>query len=181
MTLADVPIPKRCSTLVHFVCLWQYGDAGAFEPEPSARARAEAEFVVRYGFSPWVAPPPAEKASTSSKKRAKPRKIATGAELARELEQPKDAPTLVVYGAKTCRMCKMVQPLLLKAAAKAGAQMLQMTYNKQSDDVYRAYNITATPTVHVHDAMGTLVAADVIYEPSDLPKLASVLSSVAEQ
>ena len=66
-------------------------------------------------------------------------------------------------------------------AAKAGARMLTMTYGKQSDDVYRFHNITATPTVHVHDAAGGLVATDVIHEPSDLPKLANVLDMVANE
>lgn len=156
----------------------QYGDAGAFEQEAAARARAEAEFVVRFGFSPWAPLAPSKEGRKADKPspRAKPRKVATGAELALALAERTETPTLVVYGAKTCRMCRMVQPLLEKVAGKAGVRMLSMTYGKKSDDVYRAYNITATPTVHVHDSAGSLVASEVIYEPSDLPKLADVLA-----
>ena len=62
---------------------------------------------------------------------AKPRKISTAAELALELSQPSDTPTVVIFGAKTCRMCRMVQPKLEKAAAKAGVPLLYMHYDKR--------------------------------------------------
>ena len=66
----------------------------------------------------------------AKKARAEPRKIATAAELASELSSPADAPTVVVFGAKTCRMCKTVQPRLEKLAKKAGALALHKSQYK---------------------------------------------------
>jgi thiol-disulfide isomerase/thioredoxin len=116
-----------------------------------------------------------EAAKTAS---SKPRKIATGAELRQELSQPTDKPTVVVFGAKSCRMCKMVQPKVERAAAKGGAALLYMHYNTESEDVYREHGISQTPTVHVYDTAGQLVSS-AVYKVADVPKLASVLQELS--
>lgn len=170
-----VPVPSqpRTASVKNFVA----------DPDPSLAAAME--------FLGWnkqfekTAPEAAFATEVARRKRsdaaapavAKPRKISTGAELAHELSQPSDVPTVVVFGAKTCRMCRMVQPKLEKAAAKAGVPLLYMHYNKKSDDVYRELAISQTPTVHVYDAAGTLVSSDV-YKVADVPKLKSVLEEL---
>jgi thiol-disulfide isomerase/thioredoxin len=105
-----------------------------------------------------------------------PQKLDTADQLAAALEQI-DRPTVLVFGAKACRMCRMVQPKLERVAAQAGAKLLYMHYDKQSEDAYHAHGVTATPTVHLYDGAGELVSAEV-YKMKDVPKMAKALAAL---
>lgn len=140
----------------------------------------ESEFSSRHQLAGELAAEVASRAAKSGRRGAtsttlKPRQVNSAAELALELSKPFEEPTVVIFGAKSCRSCRQMQPRIEKVAKKAGAKLLFLHYGRETDSVYRQHEIKHTPTVHVYGRDGNLLDSTVYNKPSELSQLMSIL------
>ncbi|KAL1528973.1 hypothetical protein AB1Y20_010294 [Prymnesium parvum] len=103
-----------------------------------------------------------------------PVQVFSSHDLASRLRGGGNLPTLLVFGAKQCRMCRMLQPKLQRLAARRGARLLVVHHDRGTHHIFDEYNVTETPTVIVFDAQGRAVRRDV-YGNKELPQLDAVL------
>jgi len=103
-----------------------------------------------------------------------PRRLFSGSELVRALDEHGQRPTVLVWGAKACRTCRRVQPQMERLAAKAGANFLFVYHDVATNGLFAEHEVTQTPTVHVYDAAGALFDR-AVYSAADLPRFSSVL------
>jgi len=103
-----------------------------------------------------------------------PRRVYSGTELVRALDDHGQRPTVLIFGAKRCRACRLVQPQMERLTTKAGANFLFVYHDVATNGVFAEHEVTQTPTVHVYNAAGALVDRSV-YSTADLPRFSSVL------
>lgn len=105
---------------------------------------------------------------------ATPRRIYSRTELSRALSETDGQPTVLVFGAKTCRTCRRIQPKMEQLTRKAGARFLYVYHDSATDAIFAEHEISQTPTVQVFDRVGALVDRTV-YSGADLPYFSRVL------
>jgi len=106
-------------------------------------------------------------------------RLYSAADLRKRLATPSDGPTVVVFGARTCRACRTLQPKMERIAAKADARFLFMYHDRSTDDVYTEYDVTQTPTTLVFDAAGNQVSRQV-WAAKEMPKFANLLNGLQD-
>jgi len=106
-----------------------------------------------------------------------PERIFSRRELQARLAQHGGLPTVVVFGARRCRMCRMLQPKLERLAADGGARFFFLYHDRTTDDVFSEQGVTQTPTTVVYDGVGTEVSREV-YTSSGLREFEALLSSL---
>jgi len=106
-----------------------------------------------------------------------PRRVFSEAELLSALGDPRGRPTVLVFGSKACRTCRLLQPKMQRSAFKHGARFLFVYHDAVTKDIFASRDITQTPTVQVFDAHGSLADHNV-YGSADLPRLESVLGGL---
>jgi len=87
-------------------------------------------------------------------------------------------PTALLFGARTCRTCRTLQPGMQHAAAKAGVRFLYVQHETSTYRIFKQYGVTATPTVLMYDASGELID-QAVYATSDLPRFEGALGMLA--
>ena len=108
-----------------------------------------------------------------------PRRLLSASELSAALAEPTGGlPTILLFGAKTCRMCRRLQPLMENAARDAGARFWHVQHDRTTDELFEAYGVTHTPTVMLYDGAKELVHR-AVYGASEVQRLASMLGAMA--
>lgn len=126
--------------------------------------------------------PPLEAAAMADGRTAPhhaPRRLYTAGELEAALSssREKGLSTVVLFGSKACRTCRLLQPKMEALAARAHAGFLFVQHDRTTKDLFATHGVTQTPTLHVYTGDGTLVDS-AVYASSDLPRLSSVLERV---
>jgi len=108
-----------------------------------------------------------------------PRRLYSASEMQRALEgESRDGcPTVLMFGSKACRTCRVIQPKMEKLTAKAGATFLFMHHDASTNAIFSERAVTHTPTVEIYNGRGVLVER-AVYAPSDLSRLSSVLDGM---
>jgi Thioredoxin len=110
---------------------------------------------------------------------AAPRRLLSASELSAALAEPSGGlPTVLLFGAKTCRMCRRLQPLMEKAARDTGARFWHIQHDSSTDELFEAHRVTHTPTVLLYDGAKELVHR-AVYGASEVQRLASMLGAMA--
>ena len=110
---------------------------------------------------------------------AAPRRLLSASELSAALAEPSGGlPTVLLFGAKTCRMCRRLQPQLEKAARDTGARFWHIQHDSSTDELFEAHGVTHTPTVMLYDGAKELVHR-AVYGASEVLQLASMLGAMA--
>ena len=110
---------------------------------------------------------------------AAPRRLLSASELSAALAEPSGGlPTVLLFGAKTCRMCRRLQPQLEKAARDTGARFWHIQHDSSTDELFEAHGVTHTPTVMLYDGAKELVHR-AVYGASEVQRLASMLGAMA--
>ena len=117
--------------------------------------------------------------STDAARVASPRRLYDGVELRKALARRDGWPTVLLYGSKLCRTCRMIQPKMQQMASTAGAKFLYIHHDRTTDDVFTEHTVTQTPTALVYDASGTLIDR-AVYSSSNLAHFAEVLEGMKE-
>ena len=108
-----------------------------------------------------------------------PRRLLSASELSAALAEPSGGlPTVLLFGAKTCRMCRRLQPLMEKAARDTGARFWHIQHDRSTDELFEAHRVTHTPTVMLYDGAKELVHR-AVYGASEVQRLASILGAMA--
>jgi len=108
-----------------------------------------------------------------------PRRLLSASELSAALAEPTGGlPTILLFGAKTCRMCRRLQPLMENAARDTGARFWHVQHDRSTDELFEAYGVTHTPTVMLYDGAKELVHR-AVYGASEVQRLASMLGAMA--
>lgn len=108
-----------------------------------------------------------------------PRRLLSASELSAALAEPTGGlPTILLFGAKTCRMCRRLQPLMENAARDTGARFWHVQHDSSTDELFEAYGVTHTPTVMLYDGAKELVHR-AVYGASEVQRLASMLGAMA--
>jgi len=108
-----------------------------------------------------------------------PRRLLSASELSAALAEPTGGlPTILLFGAKTCRMCRRLQPLMENAARDAGARFWHVQHDRTTDELFEAYGVTHTPTVMLYDGAKELVHR-AVYGASEVQRLARMLGAMA--
>lgn len=108
-----------------------------------------------------------------------PRRLLSASELSAALAEPSGGlPTVLLFGAKTCRMCRRLQPLMEKAARDTGARFWHIQHDRSTDELFEAHRVTHTPTVMLYDGAKELLHR-AVYGASEVQRLASILGSMA--
>lgn len=118
---------------------------------------------------------PVAEAATDTPNAPPGRRLYSATEVERALaEHDGLAKTVLVFGAKSCRTCRLVQPKMERMAGRAGARFLYVYHDATTSDVFRAHDVKQTPTVLVYDDAGALIDR-AAYSTADLPRFESLL------
>ena len=122
-------------------------------------------------------PPATDGIYTARRTAPVPERLFLASELRQRLQSSNGVPTVVVFGARTCRACRALQPKMERVAQAAAVRFLYVYHDKLTHDVFDEYQVTETPTTVVFDAAGALVSQEV-YAAGDMPRLASQLATL---
>lgn len=106
-----------------------------------------------------------------------PERIHTAEELQARLQLTDGLPTVLLFGAKHCRACRMLQPKLERVSKSSGARFLYVHHDKTTDALFAAHDVSQTPTAVVYDARGQEVRRQLV-EASELKALGALLLSL---
>lgn len=108
------------------------------------------------------------------------RKLRSDAEVTIALGELEGQPTVLLFGARSCRTCRLTQPKLERLAWQSGARFLYVHHGVETREAFAEHAVTATPTIEVYDSEGDLVDRGVYSTAAaDLQRFASVLEEVA--
>lgn len=102
------------------------------------------------------------------------RRLYTDTELLDVLSEHDGRPTVLVFGAKSCRACRRIQPKLERLAASMGARFYFIYHDVSTSALFAQHAITQTPTVQVYSGSGALYER-AVYSGADLAHFSSVL------
>lgn len=106
-----------------------------------------------------------------------PRRIYSRTELTHQMTNDGQR-TMLLFGAKACRTCRMLQPKMERIAASAGVRFLYVHFDSYTAPIFVENSVAATPTVFVYDAYGAL-ADRAVYSSASLPQLSLALERAA--
>jgi len=106
-----------------------------------------------------------------------PRRIYSRTELTHQMTNDGQR-TMLLFGAKACRTCRMLQPKMERIAASAGVRFLYVHFDSYTAPIFVENSVAATPTVFVYDAHGALTDR-AVYSSASLPQLSLALERAA--